>query len=79
MSPASYLSALQSTAEWTAAIVCPDNALQSSFHFITAKKAQTLGYGGFISSHIHEQNWSFRNMMKGCVFVFRSNCADRLY
>lgn len=28
--PAPYFSALQSTAEWTAAIVCPDNALQSS-------------------------------------------------
>lgn len=30
VSPASYLSLLQSPSEWTAAFVCPDNALQSS-------------------------------------------------
>ena len=44
--PAPYSSALQSAAEWTAAIVCPDNALQSSLMSSQAKRAQKLKLKG---------------------------------
>lgn len=47
VSPTSYFSVLQSTAEWAAVLVCPDNALQSSLMSSQSKRLRHEGEGAY--------------------------------